>query len=84
MGLRNLLVRVLSRGNPPVRDENELVEITVLTLIDATLLTEELRSRGLHAQCEQTFNVATGVLSDGRVLVPRAEFAHAQAIARRT
>ena len=75
-----MFMRALTRGAAPVLDPDEFVELAALALFDATLLTERLREHGLDVSCTETYNVATRTLSDGRILVRRAQLADAHRV----
>ena len=74
---------MLMRGTPPTLDPSELVEVAVLPLFDAQLLTERLRNHGLDASCLEAYNVAT-LTGNGRVFVPRAQVDEAESIVTAT
>ena len=52
-----------------------------MPLFDATLLTERLRQHGIDASCSESYNVVTKTLSNGRILVRRAQLADADRVA---
>jgi hypothetical protein len=75
---RARIYRLLDHGKPPPPpDPEELVEVAVLSLPEASFLTAELQGRGLRARYFEWSGhlgraPATG-LNRGRVVVPRAE-----------
>ena len=71
---------MLTRGTPPTLDPTEIVEYTTLPLFEATLLTENLRSHGLEASCDEAFNIATRTSANGRVLLPRGQLDEARRV----
>ena len=76
MAIREALGRLLSRGEVS-QNPDELVEIAVLPLAIGPISVETLRHAGFHASGAPTYNIATEVASDFRVLVPRHEAAAA-------
>lgn len=67
------LLGILGRGPVPAGDSTALVEMTVVPLVSGPLLADSLRRNGFHVVGNETFNVATSVLSDYRIMVPRSE-----------
>jgi hypothetical protein len=78
MTIREAIVRLLSRGDPP-DDAEHLVEIAVVPLGSGPMTVESLCRAGFAASGAPTFNVITRVASDYRILVPRREAAAATA-----
>jgi hypothetical protein len=74
--IRSTFFRLLSRGEVP-QNPHELVEIAVLPLAVGPMCVDTLCNGGFHATGAPTFNIATDIASDYRVLVPRQEAAAA-------
>ena len=72
MRIRETIVRILSRGEV-TEDPDELVEIAIIPLAMGPMSVEALRAEGFDARGAPTYNVATGIASDYRVLTPRRE-----------
>ena len=78
MGWRETAYRWLDRGRPPPPpDPDELVEVAVLSLPEAALLTAELTGRGLSARSLPALNLVTRSMTNGAVVVPRHQLAAA-------
>ena len=78
MTLRQSIERLLSRGSFPA-DPDELVEIGLVPLGSGPMTVASLREAGFDASGAETFNIATDVLSDYRILAPRREAVDAAA-----
>ncbi len=79
MGWRETVYRWLDHGKPPPPpDPDELVEVAVLTLAEAAMLTAELEGRGLAARSIPAVNLVTRSMTNGAVAVPRRQLAAAQ------
>jgi hypothetical protein len=78
MTLRQTIERLLSRGSFP-EDTDELVEIGLVPLGSGPMTVASLREAGFDANGAETFNIATDVLSDYRILVPRRQAVDAAA-----
>jgi hypothetical protein len=79
VGWRETVYRWLDHGKPPrPPDPDELVELVVLSLPEAALLTAELEGRGLAARYFPHTNLITRSMTNGRVAVPLRELAAAR------
>ena len=78
MGIRQAIERLLNRGSFP-ENPDERVEIGLVPLPTGPMTVASLREEGFDASGAETFNVATDVLSDYRILVPRREAVEATA-----
>jgi hypothetical protein len=78
MTLRQRIERLLSRGSFP-EDPDELVEIGMVPLGSGPITVASLREAGFDASGAETFNIATDVLSDYRILAPRRQAVDAAA-----
>lgn len=76
MAIREALGRLLSRGEVS-QNPRELVEIAIVPLALGPISVETLRIAGFEASGAPTYNIATEVASDYRVLVPRRQAAAA-------
>jgi hypothetical protein len=72
MGVRDALYRLLNRG-AHVADPDEPMEVALVPIGAGPMAVATLCSEGFHATGNETFNIATNVLSDYRILVPRRE-----------
>lgn len=72
VSIRETIERLLSRGDAQ-QDPDELIELAVVPLATGPMIVDALRADGLNAGGAPTYNVATGVASDYRVLVPRRQ-----------
>jgi hypothetical protein len=79
MGLRAKLVELLSRGEPPVRDPNELVELQTVDVHNGPMTVETLRSGGIDAIPLPSFDAALG-RSETVIMVPRHQLGEAVAL----
>ena len=79
MKLMDRLLQMLSRGDGST-SPNEEVELAVLPIAAGPMTVASLRAHGIDARGYETFNVATKLLSDYRITVPRHEFAKSQEI----
>jgi hypothetical protein len=68
---------LLSRGEPPERDPDELVEIATVPLSQAPVLINGLRDAGFDAHLLEVFNYPKAPLSDASIRVPRRDAAAA-------
>jgi hypothetical protein len=66
------LQRMLSRG-AETSDPDEYVELAVVPIAGGPMTVAMLQEHGIHARGNETFNVATNLLSDYRISVPRGE-----------
>ena len=78
MSVRDAVYRLLSRRGPPP-DPDEMVEVALVPISSGPMTVATLRDEGFEAIGNETFNIATNVLSDYRILVPRREAARATA-----
>ena len=78
MTIRQAIQRLLERGSFP-EDPDEPVEIGLVPLGTGPMTIASLREAGFDATGAETFNIATDVLSDYRILVPRREAVEASA-----
>ena len=74
MTIRQAIERLLNRGSFP-EDPDQLVEIGLVPLATGPMTVASLRAAGFDASGNETFNIATDVLSDYRVTVPRRQAA---------
>ena len=78
MTLRQTIERWLGRGSAP-DDPDGLVEIALVPIASGPMTVASLCDAGFEATGAETFNIATDVLSDYRILVPRRQAADASA-----
>ena len=78
MTFRQSIERLLSRGSFP-EDPDALVEIGLVPLGSGPMTVASLREAGFDAAGAETFNIATDVLSDYRITVPRSQAVDAAA-----
>ena len=78
MTIRQTIERLLTRGSVP-EDPAALVEIALMPIGAGPMTVASLCQAGFDATGAETFNIATDVLSDYRILVPRVEAAAATA-----
>ena len=78
MSIRERLENLLNRGSVP-EDPDALVEIALVPIASGPMTVASLRDSGFEATGAETFNIATDVLSDYRILVPRRQAAEASA-----
>jgi hypothetical protein len=76
MGLRAKLVELLSRGEAPERDPNELVELQTVDVHNGPMTVETLRSGGIDAIPLPSSGVALG-RSETKIMVPRHQLGDA-------
>lgn len=76
MTIRQAIERLLTRG-PVAEDPDALVEISLVPISTGPMTVASLREAGFDASGAETFNIATNVLSDYRILVPRSQAAEA-------
>ena len=79
MKLMDRLLRMLSRGDDST-SPNEEVELAVVAIAAGPMTVASLRDRGIDARGYETFNVATNLLSDYRITVPRHQLAESREI----
>lgn len=80
MGLRESLLRLLSRGAPPVRDPDALQELTTVRGFEGPMLVAELRANDIEAIAVDSFNVVTRSLTDARIMVRAIDLPAAQRV----
>ena len=73
MGLRAAFLRLLSRGEPPDLDADELVEVALVPLYDGPLLIARLDEAGVEASGIESFDVVTNVRNRMRIMVRRRD-----------
>jgi hypothetical protein len=73
VGLRAAFVRLLSRGEPPDRDPDELVEVALVPLHEGPLLIARLDEAGVAASGIESYDVATSVRNRMRIMVRRRD-----------
>lgn len=78
MSIRDVVYRLLNRGHE-VADPDEPVEIALVPISAGPMAVATLRGEGFDATGNETFNIATNVLSDYRIVVPRREAERATA-----
>ena len=78
MGVRDALFKLLNRGGQPA-DPDEPVEVALVPIASGPMTVATLRGEGFDATGNETFNVATNLLSDYRILVPWREAEQATA-----
>jgi hypothetical protein len=79
MGLRAKLVELLSRGEAPERDPDELVELQTVDVHNGPMTVETLRSGGIDAVPLPSYDAALG-RSETLIMVPRHQFGDAAAV----
>jgi hypothetical protein len=79
MKLTARLLQKLSRGDGST-SPNEELELAVVPIAAGPMTVVSLRERGIDARGYETFNVATNLLSDYRITVPRHQLAESQEI----
>lgn len=79
MGLRTKLVELLSRGEAPERDPDELVELQTVGSHNGPMTVETLRSAGIDAIPLPSYDAALG-RSEMRIMVPRRQLGDAAAL----
>jgi hypothetical protein len=78
MGVRDALFKLLNRGGQPANPD-EPIEVALVPIGSGPMAVATLRGEGFDATGNETFNIATNVLSDYRILVPRREAERATA-----
>jgi len=73
MGIRQWFVRLLSRGEPPDLDPDELVEVGVVHIHEGPLLIAQLEAEGIEATGIESFDVVTNVRNRMRIMVRRSD-----------
>lgn len=80
MGVRDALVRILSKGSAGPIDEDEPVELVLVPFFDGQLVVAELRNSGIAATAIESFNLVTRTASDARIMVRRGDLVAAHAV----
>ena len=78
MTIRQAIEKLLTRGSVP-DDPDAQVEIALVPIASGPMTVASLRDSGFEATGAETFNIATDVLSDYRILVPRRQAVEASA-----
>jgi hypothetical protein len=73
VGLWTWLTGLLSRGEPPERDPDELVEVENVTLADGPLTILALREAGVDATMVEEFSAPTAMTTRARIMVRRRD-----------
>ncbi len=76
MRLRQRFIDLLSRGEEPERDPDELVEVGTVSLPEGPLTVESLRDAGIEAGMVEAFDAPTAQ-ARARIMVPRRQVAAA-------
>jgi len=77
MGIWQSFVRLLSRGEPPDLDPDELVEVGVVHLHEGPMLISRLHDAGIEATGIEAYDIATSVRNRMRIMVRRRDFERA-------
>ena len=75
---RDVVYKLLNRGTDAA-DPDEPVEVALVPIGSGPMTVATLRGEGFDATGSETFNIATNVLSDYRILVPRQQVERATA-----
>jgi hypothetical protein len=78
VSIRDVVYKLLNRGKDSA-DPDEPVEVALVPIGSGPMTVATLRGEGFDASGSETFNIATNVLSDYRILVPRKEVERATA-----
>ena len=78
MTFRDVVYKLLNRGTDAA-DPDEPVEVALVPIGSGPMTVATLRGEGFDATGSETFNIATNVLSDYRILVPRQQVERATA-----
>ena len=78
MTIRQTIERLLTRGSV-AEDPDALVEIALVPIGTGPITVASLRESGFDATGAESFSIVTNVLSDYRILVPRAQAVEATA-----
>jgi hypothetical protein len=78
VSIRDVVFKLLNRGDV-VADPDEPVEVALVPIGSGPMAVATLRGEGFDATGNETFNIASNVLSDYRILVPRREAERATA-----
>jgi hypothetical protein len=79
MGLRQLVIDLLSRGTPPEVDPEEFVLLEEVTFSDSQLTVASLESEGIEARAAERFTAYLGVQNRAEIHVRRRQHAEATA-----
>jgi hypothetical protein len=80
MGLRAWLIDLLSRGEMPELDPDEVVEVDNVPLADGPLTIAALRDAGVDATMVEAFHAPTASTTRARIMVRRRDADAALAI----
>jgi len=80
VGLWRSFVRLLSRGEPPDLDPDELVEVGVVHLHEGPLLIAQLEGEGIEAVGIESYDIATRVRNRMRIMVRRRDVERASRV----
>ena len=72
MGLRQRIVDLLSKGEAPETDPDELVDVGTVTLAEGPLTVEALREAGIDATVVEAFDAPTAI-TRARIMVRRRQ-----------
>jgi hypothetical protein len=79
VGAKDWLRRLVAGNGDRTPDGREMVYLATAPLYEAALFTATLRARGVDARYVETTNPLTRSLTDGKIFVPRAQLAQAEA-----
>ena len=79
MGLRQRIVDLLSKGEAPETDPDELVDVGTVPVAEGPLTIEALRDAGIDATMAEEFSAPTAITRT-RIMVRRREAAAASEI----
>lgn len=71
---------MLSGGSTAQADGDELQELITVPLFEGPMVVSDLQDHGIEATALDSFNLATQVVSDVRILVARRDFDAAQTV----
>jgi len=80
VGLRTWLIDVLSRGEVPEPDPDEVVEVDNVPLSDGPLTIVALREAGVDATMVEAFHAPTASTTRARIMVRRRDADDALAV----
>jgi len=80
VGIWQSFMRLLSRGEPPDLDPDELVDVGVVHLHEGPLLIAQLKGEGIEATGIESYDVATTVRNRMRILVRRRDVERASSV----
>ena len=82
MGVRRWFLDLLSRGEEPVGDPAEMVDLEMVPLAVGPMTIARLEDAGIAATGIESFNIATNVRSHMRIMVRRDQFTAAAELLR--